>query len=70
MKGLDTTRLRTVLRDMDFPATRDDLLREARRSAGDESTVRTLMDLPDGSFNGSSAVIAALTGERTRFPVV
>ncbi|WP_167046621.1 DUF2795 domain-containing protein [Salinibacterium sp. ZJ454] len=70
MTSLDIGRLRAVLRDIDFPATRDDLLREARRSAGDDATVRTLHDLPDRSFNGSSAVIAALSGSRQSFPVV
>jgi len=54
--------LAELLSEIDYPATRDDLLRLARRGHADLGTVGSLQSLPNRSFNGAWDVRFALEG--------
>jgi hypothetical protein len=55
-----TDELKQVLVAMEYPATRDDLIREAVRTRCDLSTVRFLKALPSRGYQGVADVRRAL----------
>jgi Protein of unknown function (DUF2795) len=55
--------LRELLRDTDYPATRDDLLRLARYEGADDQLVLLLESLPDRSYNGTWDVRSTLESD-------
>lgn len=55
--------LRELLRDTDYPATRDDLLRLARYEGADDQLVLLLESLPNRSYNGTWDVRSTLESD-------
>jgi hypothetical protein len=51
-----------LLSEIDYPATRDDLVRLAKRGHAERGTVARLQVLPNRSFNGAWDVRYALEG--------
>ncbi|PJJ55594.1 DUF2795 domain-containing protein [Compostimonas suwonensis] len=52
--------VRGHLADLDYPATRDDILRIACRSDADDETIARIRSLPAASFNGTYEVCRSL----------
>lgn len=52
-----------VLSAIEFPATRDDILRLARTDFVDRRISRWLESLPDGSYDGAWQICQALASE-------
>ncbi|MCW4384932.1 DUF2795 domain-containing protein [Salinibacterium sp. SYSU T00001] len=52
-----------VLSAIEFPATRDDILRLARTDFVDRRLARWLESLPDGSYDGAWQICQALASE-------
>jgi hypothetical protein len=55
--------LAQLLNDVDYPATRDDLVRLGRRGGLDGESAALLQTLPNRSFNGTWDVYYALEND-------
>jgi len=53
--------LQRFLATMEYPATKDDLLREARRDGLSDNDMESLYSLPDHSYGAAWSVRASLT---------
>lgn len=58
--GTAQTRLLRTLRTIDFPATKDDLLRIAVLDHLEVATIDALRDLPVNDYHGTAEVLRAL----------
>jgi hypothetical protein len=52
--------VQNYIRQVDYPATRDDILRIAEKSGADEEVREALLSLPHADFDSSDEVCAAL----------
>ncbi|MFI9454068.1 DUF2795 domain-containing protein [Amycolatopsis sp. NPDC052450] len=50
------------LSGVDYPASREDLVRAAERNGADQNTVDLLRDLPDRTYEGPSGVSKEIGG--------
>lgn len=55
------SRLRHCLNDVDFPASKDDLLHAAARNGCDDETVRALRAVPPETYANLAQVLASVT---------
>lgn len=65
-----TTGLEHFLAEMEFPATRDDLVREASRDGLDFEDLAALRALPDGTYDARCRVRHALATRRHDQPAL
>lgn len=63
--GYHVTEVQKCLKGFDYPGTADELARHAEDNGADDALVQTLRALDKGSFDGPSAVMAALGSEGT-----
>jgi len=54
-------RIESCLNDVDFPATKDDLLRSAERNRCDAETARALRGIPAETYNNLDQICASVT---------
>ncbi|PRX48636.1 uncharacterized protein DUF2795 [Prauserella shujinwangii] len=76
MATTDVERLRTALSDADFPAQKDDLVRDAEQAGADGDTIRALNSIPPVEYASLDEVEQSVpfdpgppdaeTGERRR----
>ncbi len=55
-----TDRVRDVLVDVDYPATKDELLSAARRRGADEDAIRALRALPPVDYGNEDEVLRSV----------
>ena len=48
------------LKGVDYPATKEDLIRHAQQQGADQQVLETLKQLPDRTFDGPSGVNKAI----------
>jgi Protein of unknown function (DUF2795) len=56
-----TSQLRKCLNDVDFPASKQDLLDAANRNGCDDETVRALRGIPPETYNNLGQVASSVT---------
>ncbi|WP_199430098.1 DUF2795 domain-containing protein [Qaidamihabitans albus] len=56
MATTDVERLRTALSDADFPAQKDELVRDAERAGADGDTIRALSSIPPVEYSNLDEV--------------
>ena len=61
--ALQVTEVQKALKGMDYPADRDDLVKQAERNGADEKVIDALRGLDEGSFDTPAAVMKSLRGE-------
>jgi Protein of unknown function (DUF2795). len=54
--------LQKHLSGVDYPASRDDLVKAARSHGADETMVKALQSIPDRRYDGPNAVSKAVSG--------
>ena len=59
MASIDPIQLQKVLKGVDYPASKQDLLRHAREQGADEPTLRTLEQLPEQQYQTPADVSQA-----------
>jgi hypothetical protein len=62
MATLSPIDLQKALKGMDYPATRDDLVRRAEDNGADGDVVEALRQIPDREYEGPSGVSAEVFG--------
>jgi hypothetical protein len=60
MAGADFIRVQKFLAGVDYPATKDQLVRHARRNEADDQALRALQNIPDEEYGGPDAVSQAV----------
>ncbi|MBE1561280.1 DUF2795 domain-containing protein [Nonomuraea africana] len=53
--------LQKHLSGVDYPATRDDLVRTAKEQGADKEMIQALESIPDREYNGPNAVTQAVS---------
>ena len=53
--------LQKALGGIDYPATKDDILRTARNNGADDSVISALDGIPDRSYDGPTGVSEAVS---------
>jgi hypothetical protein len=56
----DFTAVQRVLEDLDFPATKDQIVQHAERHGGDPDAVRLLRTLPLGDYRNMSEIRSSI----------
>ena len=56
MAETDPVELQVVLRGIDYPVSREDMLASAQRAGADEAVLRRLRELPNHTYHGPIAV--------------
>ena len=56
MAETGSAELRTLLRGIDYPVSREDVLASAQRAGADETVLRRLRELPNHTYHGPAAV--------------
>lgn len=60
MAGADFIRVQKFLAGVDYPATKEQLVRHARRNQADDQALRALQNIPEGDYGGPDAVSQAV----------
>ena len=63
--ALQITEVQKALKNVDYPASRDDLASHAERNGADRGIVDALRNLGKESFDGPNAVMKELKGSLT-----
>lgn len=68
MTNPNAIQMERYVEGLTFPASRDDLVRQASERGADEQVVNTLRKLPDIEYDGPNAVSNALSGTSDAMP--
>lgn len=60
MAKINPIQLQKFLKGMDYPASRDELIEQARQNGADEEAISTLEQLPDEEFQTPAEVSKAV----------
>jgi hypothetical protein len=53
---INPVQLQKFLGDLDYPATKRDLIQRAQQKGADENTLNVLQEIPDRQYDGPNAV--------------
>jgi hypothetical protein len=62
MADVNPIELQKHLGGVDYPASRDDLVRKAERNGADEDILEALRGIPDQEYDSPTAVTKAVSG--------
>ncbi|HTF54776.1 MAG TPA: DUF2795 domain-containing protein [Pseudonocardia sp.] len=61
--AVNPIQLQKYLREVDYPARKEDLIRHAEQHGADENVLTTLRAIPEREYNGPNAVSEAVGAE-------
>jgi hypothetical protein len=63
MAEVNPIQLQKFLGGVDYPASKDDLIKKAEEHGADEEVLQALRDLPDREYDAPTAVTKAVSNE-------